>query len=387
MHKKKLAVILVLAALLLTGCKDGGLGTEYTKAELRPENPETTESRKAENRTGTGQENVVIEIETVPAEETEGQDENVTLLFGGDVLLSDHVLAAYDKAGGIHGVLDEGYLNAAGEADFFMVNQEFPFSSRGVRAADKQYTFRLDPGYVTLFQEIGIDAVTLANNHALDFGQEALLDSCEVLDKAGILRTGAGSSLSEAKQPAAIESGGKRIAVIGATRVIPEAGWAAGNNHAGMLATYDPAVLLEEIRLLRQEYDYVIVFVHWGIEREETPEDYQRTLAQQYIDAGADLVIGAHPHVLQGIEYYKEKPIVYSLGNFVFGSSIPRTALLEVTLDDEALALRLIPGTSGAGYTHTLTDTAERQEFFRYMQEISFEVDYQEDGTVIQGRQ
>ena len=99
-----------------------------------------------------------------------------------------------------------------------------------------------------------------------------------------------------------------------------------------MLATYDPTLLLEEIRKQKQENDYVFVMVHWGIERDERPQEYQRTLGKQYIDAGADLVIGSHPHVLQGVEYYKEKAIVYSLGNFIFGSSIPRTALLEVFL-------------------------------------------------------
>lgn len=106
----------------------------------------------------------------------------MTILFSGDVLLSDHVLNAYSRAGGISGVLDGGYLNAIQSADYFVVNEEFPFSSRGTQAADKQYTFRLAPEKVSMFQEMGIDAVTLANNHALDYGTDALLDTCEVLD-------------------------------------------------------------------------------------------------------------------------------------------------------------------------------------------------------------
>lgn len=350
-----------------------------------------------------GDADIVIEPEGGVSEEPAEEPENITLLFAGDVLLSDHVLAAYDKAGGIHGVLDEGYRQAIADADFFMANQEFPFSDRGTQAPDKQYTFRLPPERVKLFSELGMDGVTLANNHALDFGQDALLDSCGVLDGAGIQHTGAGENLDAAKQPVSIEVGGRKIAVIGATRVIPVADWAAGANHPGMLATYDPSVVLEEIGSLRQEYDYVIVYVHWGIERDETPQEYQRTLGKQYIDAGADLVIGAHPHVLQGIEYYKGKPIVYSLGNFIFGSSIPRTMLLEVTLaggenaayeepdagrEHGEIGLRLLPGTSGAGYTHMLTDEAKRQEFFQYMESISFGAAVQADGTVSEaGRQ
>lgn len=337
------------------------------------------------------------EKKTSLAENHSGKDGAVRLLFGGDVLLSDHVLNAYQRAGGIQGVVDDGYRHVIEESDFFMVNQEFPFSNRGTQAADKQYTFRLPPEKVAMFTELGINVVTLANNHALDFGIDALLDSCQVLDEAGILHTGAGSNLEEAKKPVCVELNGKKLAMIGATRVIPVADWAAGANHAGMLASYDPAVLLEEIRRCAAEQDYVMVFVHWGIERDEKPQEYQRALAKQYLDAGADIVIGSHPHVLQGIEYYKGKPIVYSLGNFVFGSSIPRTMLLEVTLpgvamaEDEsgdesaagaALSLRLIPGTSSGGYTRMLTDPAALQEFFRYLESISFGVTYGGDGSV-----
>lgn len=319
----------------------------------------------------------------IPLEEgSSAEDDRLTLLFSGDVLLSDHVLNAYDKAKGIHGVLDEEYRKQIREADFFLVNQEFPFSDRGTAAKDKQYTFRLPTDKISLFREMEIDGVTLANNHALDFGQEALLDSCEVLDEAGILHTGAGSDLEMARQPVRVELKGKRIAIIGATRVIPVADWAAGKAHPGMLAAYDMTVLLEEISRQKQENDFVVVCIHWGIEREERPEEYQRTMGRQMIDAGADLVVGSHPHVLQGIEYYEGKPIVYSLGNFVFGSSIPRTALLQVVLEEETLVLRLIPGTSGAGYTRMLTEDGKRREFFQHMESISYGVSFEKDGTV-----
>ena len=105
-------------------------------------------------------------------------------------------------------------------------------------------------------------------------------------------------------------------------------------------------------------------------------------MGRQMIDAGADLVVGSHPHVLQGIEYYEGKPIVYSLGNFVFGSSIPRTALLQAVLEEETLVLRLIPGTSGAGYTRMLTEDGKRREFFQHMESISYGVSFEKDGTV-----
>ena len=308
------------------------------------------------------------------------ENQAIELVFAGDVLLSDHVLAAYEKSGGISGVVGPGFLEEIRQADIFMVNQEFPFSVRGEQAPDKQYTFRLPPEKVSLFQEMGIDIVTLANNHALDFGTEALLDTCKTLDDAGILRVGAGT-MEEAERWQTIEAGGKKIGFLGATRVIPVADWAATAYNPGMLATYDPTRLLEKIKEAKAVNDYVVVYVHWGVEREEFPKDYQRTLGRQYIDAGADLVIGSHPHVLQGIEYYQGKPIVYSLGNFVFGSSIPKTMLLKVRLEGEQAELSVIPGTSSAGYTRELTEEGKKQEFYRYLEGIS-DIAIDEHGTI-----
>lgn len=371
-------MILMILVLGIGGCQN----QKYGRIDLESLD-QTTELRIASDDTVIIEQELSTEPESEVDSEEEQQKRKITLLFSGDVLLSSHVLNAYEQAGGIHGVLDVGYRDEIRNADFFMVNQEFPFSNSGIAAADKEYTFRLAPEKVRLFQEMEIDAVTLANNHALDFGKEALLDSCEVLDGAGILHTGAGADLERAKEPVFFEQDGLRIGMIGATRVIPEAGWAAGNNHPGMLATYDPAVLLKEISELRTTCDYVIVYVHWGIERAYLPQEYQRTLGKQYIEAGADLVIGSHPHVLQGVEYYQGKPIVYSLGNFVFGSSIPQTALLKVVFTGEEYqpTFQLIPGTSSAGYTRMITDPDKLAEFYQQMQQISFGVSYGDDGT------
>lgn len=311
------------------------------------------------------------------------QDGTVHLLFAGDVLLSDHVLNAYNKAGDISGVLDEGLRREISRGDIFMVNQEFPFSSRGSAAPDKEYTFRVPPEKVSILGEMGIDIVTLANNHALDYGTDALIDSLDALDGEGIYHVGAGRNLDEAKALVTMETKGKTLGFLGASRVIPVGSWNAAAHKPGMLTTYDPSALVAEIKKARESCDFVVVYVHWGIERDERPQDYQRTLGQQYIDAGADLVVGSHPHVLQGVEYYKGKPIVYSMGNFVFGSGIPRSALLRADWDGENLRLSMVPATSSAGYTRQVTDGAKRQEFFSYMTGISYGVRVDEDGNII----
>lgn len=315
-----------------------------------------------------------------PENETEPEDSAIRFVFAGDILLSDHVLGAYHKAGSIDGVVDQTYQSVIDSSDVFMVNQEFPFSDRGTAAADKQYTFRLPPEKVSLFQEMGIDIVTLANNHALDFGTDALLDTCATLDAAGIYRVGAGANLDEAKMPVIMDIKGKTIGFLGASRVIPVGSWNATSKSPGMLTTYDPTVLIEEIKKARETCDFVIVYVHWGIERDEYPQDYQRTMARQYIDAGADMVIGSHPHVLQGMEYYNGKPIIYSLGNFVFGSSIPKTALLRADWDGENLSLAFVPGTSSGGYTRALTDEAQKENFYQYMTGLSYGVVIDREG-------
>lgn len=369
-------LVLVAAAAILGGCAK----KDYQEIEL---DGIVTAAMSAQG------EPVDVEIAPDAAGAAARPDElqvQAKLLIGGDILLSNHVLAAYDRAGGIHGILDDGYRDAIGQADLFLANQEFPFSERGAAAADKQFTFRLPPERVRIFQELGVDVVSLANNHALDFGREALTDSIATLDHAGIAHIGAGENLDQARAPVIREINGIRVGFLGATRVIPVADWAATRLGSGMLATYDPAVLLESVRALKEQCDYVIVYVHWGIERDERPQEYQRGLGKQYLDAGADLVVGSHPHVLQGIEYYNGKPIVYSLGNFLFGSSIPRTALLQVEIeagnDGYRTQLSLIPGSSSGGYTSTLADEASVNGFYQYVQQISDGITFQGDGPI-----
>ena len=332
----------------------------------------------------------VLHIHTEESESLKGESvpdggvsEQTELLFAGDIYLSDHVLGAWQRGNGITGVLDDSFRQEIEESDIFMANQEFPFSNRGTPESDKQFTFCVPEDKVSILQAIGPDIVALANNHALDYGQEALSDTCRVLDEAGILHVGAGENLDEAKKLEIIEAGGRKFGFLAASRVFPKGSWAAGENHGGMLTAYDSTVLLQEIKKAKEICDFLTVYLHWGIERNTEPEEYQRTMGQQYIDAGADLVIGSHPHVLQGIEYYKGKPIVYSMGNFVFGSSIPKTMLLSVTVPKEGEpSLVLIPGTSSGGYTRTLTEESEKQNFYQYMEEISFGITIDEKGRV-----
>ena len=293
------------------------------------------------------------------------------LAFVGDMLFTENTLSRYHQQG-ISSMFSEELLSAMTDADLFMVNEEFPFSTRGEAAEDKQFTFRVDPSYVRIFQEIGVDVATVANNHALDFGVNAFTDSLDTLDQAGIARVGGGRTLSEAKAPVIRTVGDSTVGILGASRVIPVSSWAAGNARPGMFTAYDQAPLLNEISDLSSQCDYTVVYLHWGIEKDEYPQEYQRKLAYACIDAGADLVVGSHPHVLQGFETYKGKLIAYSLGNFLFSNSTNPTVLLQVHIKkDGTLAASLIPCARVNGQMQKNTAPAA---LFSHLTELSYGV-------------
>lgn len=316
------------------------------------------------------------EVETPIEEEPEVKTK---LVFTGDVLLTGYLLTQYDTKG-IQSILAPDIVEEMNQADLTMVNEEFPFSNRGTAAEDKQFTFRIDPKRVNVLKDLGIDIVALANNHVLDYGQDALVDTFETLENAQIQYVGAGNNHEEAKQRREFELNGMNIGILAASRVIPVPNWAAGSS-PGVFTTYDPTNLIAEIKSAKETCDVVIIYVHWGIERDEYPQDYQRELAKKYIDAGADIVIGAHPHVLQGIEYYNEKPIFYSLGNFIFGSQIPKTAYLKMEIDSEKnIALSLEACATDSSYV--LNKASNQEEIYQYLTEISTNAVVDQEGNV-----
>lgn len=308
------------------------------------------------------------------------ESSSVLLSFTGDVYFSEHYLEQYDR-GGITALADEEMRTFMADADLLMFNEEFPFSQSGEPMEDKTYTFRTDPNYVKIFQAFGVDVVSIANNHILDFGRQALLDTLDTLNTAGIDYAGGGLNLSEAVAPVVKTVSDQTFAIFAATRVSPSYDWYASKNQAGILQTYDPTVLNQAIQEAESLYDHIIVFVHWGIERNETPEEYQRTLAKGYIDAGADLIVGCHPHVLQGFEFYKGVPIVYSLGNYLFGNRTGETVLLNATFSKtEPLELQLIPCKRVDGVLKRMT---EPSAMFSHLTELSFGVGITSDGILV----
>ena len=263
-------------------------------------------------------------------------ESRLTLAFAGDINLDDNwcVMQNYYANGEeLSKVIDSNYLSEMQNADIFWVNNEFTFSDRGTPTENKAYTFRSKPENVKLLQEMGADIVGLANNHIYDYGKDAFLDTLDTLDTAGILYVGAGKNLDAAKAPVYIEKDGITIAYVAASRaekikLTPQ----ATETEPGILRCYDNSLFVESIKEARQNADYVIALPHWGTEYSTALEEAQINGAKEYIDAGADIVIGAHTHCVQGIGSYNEKPIVYSLGNFWFNEKSLETMLVKVTL-------------------------------------------------------
>lgn len=362
---------------------------EHQKGEGKQEKEKEEEkpAKQEEQKQETPEEDIVGEVvvgdtqeEDMPLGEPvfmEPEDTETTLVFAGDVYVSRHAAANYDREG-IEGVVSQGLTAEMNQADLCMVNEEFPFGTVGTPMEDKQYTFQVNPFYVSLFEDMGVDIVSLANNHVLDYGLDCLKETFETLEQTGIDYVGAGNTKEEASALKTYEFSGESYGILSASRVIPVPEWNIENRQPGVFTTYDETALVEKIRQAKETCDYVIVYVHWGVEHTTQLEDHQTYLAHAYVDAGADLVIGSHSHNLQGIENYKGSLIFYSLGNYIFNQNIEKTMLVKLTSTDGEKQISLVPAYAVGAKTEEYED---RQEFFSYMEGLSSGI-HIEDGVI-----
>lgn len=301
---------------------------------------------------------------------------DITIGFTGDINFDEtwSVMKHMRRKGkGIAGCIDPRLIKKMRGYDYMVVNNEFSISDRGKPMAGKAYTFRSPRRNVKLLKQLGVDAVSLANNHVYDYGKRAFLDTMSTLEKNGIKYTGGGKNSSEARKPVYFQCKGKTIAVIAATRaekyvLTP----AAGKNSPGVFRTYDDTQYCRAIKKAKKKADVVIAFVHWGTEYSTKLEDAQKTQAKDYINAGADVIVGAHTHCLQGVGSYKGKPIFYSLGNYWFNEKTLYTTLLQLTIKENGkIQARMIPCRQSGKETHMLTKKKKVRKFVNYVNGIS----------------
>ncbi|QIG44850.1 CapA family protein [Nocardioides anomalus] len=274
----------------------------------------------------------------------------VTLAFAGDVhfegVLGDRLAA--DPATALAPA-----TRALAAADLGVVNLETAVGTGGAPAPGKQFTFQAPPSALDALAAAGVDVVTLANNHVLDYGLDGL--DLDALDAADVDVVGVGRDARAAYAPAVVDIRGTRVEVLGATAAAldptadPTGQWAATPTRAGTADAVDPRRLLRAVARADASADVVVVYVHWGVQGDTCPSPDQRSLAGALVGAGADVVVGSHAHVLQGDGRLGDGYVAYGLGNFAWYAPGATTGTLTLTVQPGAE-----PGTARA----TVTDAS-----------------------------
>ena len=262
----------------------------------------------------------------------------ITLVAVGDISYSRSVQRAIDRNQGDY------YYPFAKVKDFFK-DKDIVFGNvetaitPGRKIKPMEMVFRSDKELAKVLQDIGFNIVSLANNHSYNFGEKGMLDTFQALTKNNIQYIGAGKDAQEAYQPVYIVKNGIKVAFLAyCDSGFTPANYQAQNNRPG-IAFMDTKKMIQAIKKAKKEADLTIVSMHSGIEYQAHPNKKQIKFAHQAIDAGADLVIGHHPHVIQNMEKYHDKYIIYSLGNFIFdqmwSSNTKRSLIMEITLNSQ----------------------------------------------------
>ncbi len=389
---------LICCCLLLTGCGSVGV-REPANPENQSKESQGAGNQDAQNQSkeSQGEENQDTEDRNAenPSDEPGGEETEIsefefTICFAGDINLDESsatTLFMDSQENGIYDCISPELIAYMNDADIMCLNNEFTYSTGGAPLEGKKYTFRADPSRVEILKLLGVDAVTLANNHVYDYGKEALLDTFTALEEAEIPYFGAGRTLEDAMKPLYIEAGGRTVALVGASRaekykMTPQ----ATETEPGILRCYDTELYKAAIAEAKENADFCIAFVHWGTEYSFDLEQVQLDTGKEYLDAGADAVIGAHSHCLQGLEYYQGKPICYSLGNYWFNKKTLDTMLVQLHFsgDDQGSSLwvEIIPAIQTGCRTVYAAEEEEQRRIFDFLEDISVNVEITDEGVV-----
>lgn len=316
-------------------------------------------------------------------------EDSVTITFAGDILFDPNysVMAKLLQNGGdIGNGIAPDLIGEMQSADIMMLNNEFTYSTGGTPTPEKQFTFRARPDSVSYLTDLGVDIVSLANNHTYDYGEQALLDTLQVLREEGIPYVGAGINEKEASAPVFFIINDMKIAVISATQIErldnPDTKGATETS-PGVFRCFNGEKLMQTVAQAKEESDFVIVYVHWGTENQEETDWAQNKQAPELVEAGADLIIGDHPHILQRIDIIDGVPVIYSLGNFWFNSRPLDTGMVKVTISEEGLqSFQFIPCQQNNCRT-SLLEGEEKARVLGEMRRMSQGVQIDEDGYVM----
>ncbi|MVO98484.1 CapA family protein [Paenibacillus lutrae] len=301
--------------------------------------------------------------------------EPIDLIFAGDALMDWSVKETIKKKGPDYPF--QYVKQEVSKADYAFVNLETSVTNASEKDTNQLYNFKSDPVSLRGLKNAGFDLVSIANNHVLDFGRQGFLDTLDNLKQAGLPYVGGGRNSEEAYKAKTVKINGATVKYLAFSRFIPTPDWFAGPDKPGIAQAYDKSAVLPVIKREQKDCDYLFVYMHWGVEKNHKPEEWQRTFAKEMIDAGADGIIGSHVHVLQGFEYYKGKLIAYSIGNFLFPDYVK-----DAKADTGLLKLKLKNGLITADFNPYYIqkdqiikrDAAYDQKQLSFLQSISYGV-------------
>lgn len=321
----------------------------------------------------------------LPKKDLSDQSE-ISIVFVGDIIFDtwQNPWSSIAYSDGIRACFDDETWETLTGADFLVVNNEFPYTDRGTPTPGKTFTFRCEPWTAEWLAEMGTDIAALANNHVYDYGEDGAMDTFDTLDGVDIPYIGAGRNIEDAEQTAYCIVNGVTVAILNATEIEryenPDTR-EAGEDNPGVFRMLDTDRLCEKIEEAKEKADLCIVYAHWGTEKMPAADWSQTTKAQELADAGADLIVGSHPHVLQNIEYADGVPVFYSLGNYFFGAAARDTGVLRVTINtqDPAISsLQFIPMLQYSGVS--TVEGSEKERVLDEMRSVSPGVEIDGDG-------
>ncbi|TCZ74259.1 CapA family protein [Paenibacillus albiflavus] len=271
--------------------------------------------------------------------------EPVHLIFAGDAMMDWSVKEAIREKGPDYPF--QYVREEVSAADLAFVNLETAVTTHRVKDTNQIYNFKSDPISLSGIKNAGFDLVSISNNHVLDYKQQGFLETLQHLEQTGLRYVGGGRNKEQAYAAQLFKIKGQKIKILAFSRFIPTGEWFAQTDQPGVAEAYNKNSVLPVIKRERAGADYLLVYMHWGVEKTHTPQQWQREYAYQMIDAGADAIIGSHVHVLQGYEFYHGKPIAYSIGNFLFPDYVKGakadTGLLNVTLRNGKVEMAFKP--------------------------------------------
>lgn len=330
------------------------------------------------------------DLDRVTWQDCESEDQ-IVMSFTGDMNFDDRIGTMQRmKKDGIAGVIDSGVRAVMAESDILMINNECAYTTNTEPLEGKTFTFRSDPSNVKLLKDLGVDIAGIANNHVCDYGLQGVSDTVDALKQAGMPYVGAGHNIEEAKSPWYFIANGRKIAIVAATQIERTYNYTkeATEDTPGVLKTLQPDKFIQAIKDAEKQCDFVIAFVHWGTEGSHYYEEDQKDLSEYFAEAGADAIIGGHTHCLQGMRYIEDVPVIYSLGNFWFGSTATDgvrkrdSGIAQVIIDrDNEITFRFIPCIQENQRTY-LAEDYEKERIIDFMQGLSDGVWIDEDGYV-----